>query len=186
MRTRWPQTYCTRRGRTIQIRPIQPDDTDRMVDFLAHLSPETRYRRFHMPVPDPSREELLQRIGETVHLPPQRGLALVALFEDAIIGSARCVREDNGTVAEAAVVVRDDFQGEGIGSVLLSVLAHAARQMGITTLYAYIQPDNHRVIHLLRKAGLPTSTHLEGPLMRVEVDISAWTPPGSEVQSDNK
>ena len=171
----WPQVYITRKGRRVLIRPVRPDDAERMVAFLARLSPETRYRRFHMPVPDPPRRELLRRLGETVDLPPQRGMALIALTDDTIVGSARWVREQENASAEAAVVVQDDYQGEGIGSLLLRGLVQTARAAGVTRLYAYVHPDNRRILDLLRRAQLPTSTRLEGPLMRVEVDISNWS-----------
>lgn len=167
----WPKRFVTRRGRRVVLRPARPDDVPRMLDFLAHLSPETRYRRFHVPIPDPPKEELLARLGETVDVPPDRGVVLVALEGETIVGSARCLKDPEGTAAEAAVVVRDDYQGEGIGSQLLRELALAACGLGITCLYAYIQPDNVRVLRLLWRARMPTSTRLEGPLLRVEVDI---------------
>ena len=168
----WPKTVRTRRGREIRIRPIRPDDLERMLDFLAHLSPETRYRRFHMPVPDPPRPELLARLGEVVDMPPERGIALVALDDDIIVGSARCVRDADGECAEAAVVVRDDYQGEGIGTALLRELAHQAQAHGIRVLYAYIQPDNERLLRLIRRARLSLRTRLEEGLLRVEVHLA--------------
>ncbi len=169
--TTWPKRFRGRDGCEYIIRPIRPDDVERMLDFLAHLSPETRYRRFHMPLPDPPREELLRRVGETVDVPPEKGVALVALVGDTIVGSARCMRAGCDAEAEAAVVVRDDYQGKGIGTQLLLELVAEARKHGVSTLYAYIQPDNQRILKLLRRAHLPTTTRLEGSALRVDVDI---------------
>ncbi len=163
--------FWTRDGREVIIRPVRPEDASRMVDFLLHLSPETRYRRFHTYLPNLNDESLLERAGETVSVLPERGIALVALVNDEIVGSARCMREDETPLAEAAVVVRDDYQQRGIGTQLLLELVNRARRVGITHLYAYIQPDNLRILDILNKANLPTHTRLEDTLLRVEVDI---------------
>ena len=168
----WPKTFWGKDGRLYTIRPMGPDDTDRMIDFLTRLSPETRYRRFHIPIPDPPREELLRSVGEHIAIPPERGVALVALDNDCIVGSARCVRPTVGdSKAEAAVVVRDDFHGRGIGKQLLLSLVEAARACGIRVLYAYIQPYNTRILDMLRHAHLPTHIVFERGAIRVEVAI---------------
>ncbi len=163
--------FWTREGQEVLIRDVRPDDAQRMVDFLLRLSPETRYRRFHTFLPNVEGRSLLERAGETVEVMPNREVALVALVKDEIVGSARCVREDHGPLAEAAVVVRDDYQCRGIGTQLLLELVARARRLGITRLYAYIHPDNLRILDILEKAHLPTYTHLEDMLLRVEVDI---------------
>lgn len=167
-------------GLTYTIRPLTPEDRERMLDFLAALSPETRYRRFHILIPNPPREELLRRVGEHVAIPSERGVALVALDDDTIVGSARCRRAHAEEVAaEAAVVVRDDYQGRGIGKALLLALVDEARARGIQILYAYIQPDNKRILDMLARAHLPVRTSFEEGAMRVEVLL----PPGSHQES---
>jgi len=140
-----------------------------MVEFIGHLSPETRYRRFHVPIPDPPHEELLRRIGETVDVPPGQGAALVALHGDQIVGSARFACSPGAQEAEAAVVVRDDYQGQGIGTCLLRELAHISWSHGIRVIYAYIQPDNERILRLIRRAQFPLRVQVDGGAMRVDV-----------------
>ncbi len=172
-RGRWPKTFQGKDGRVYAIRPLRPDDTERMIDFLARLSPETRYRRFHIPIPDPPREEMLRSVGEHVAISSERGVALIALDNDQIVGSARCMRAEPDTPdAEAAVVVRDDFQGRGIGKHLLLTLVEEARARGIRTLYAYIQPYNTRILKMLQRAHLPTRTVFDKGAIRVEVEIA--------------
>ena len=166
---KWPKVFHTRKGIEVHIRPVRGEDVPRMVDFIGHLSPETRYRRFHVPIPDPPHEELLRRIGETVDVPPERGAALVALHGDAIVGSARFMRAPGETEAEAAVVVRDDYQGQGIGTRLLAELAALARRQGVKVIYAYVQPDNQRILRVIRRAQFPMRVRVEGGSMRVDV-----------------
>ena len=167
------RTFRGKDGHTYTIRALMPEDAERMLDFLAALSPDTRYRRFHIVIPDPPREELLRRVGEHVTVPPARGVALVALDDDKIVGSARCQRaRPDDTAAEAAVVVRDDYQGRGIGKQLLLALVEEARARGVRVLYAYIQPDNKRILDMLARAHLPVRTSFEEGAMRVEVLIA--------------
>ncbi len=54
-------------------------------------------------------------------------------------------------------------------------LVEEARARGIQVLYAYIQPDNTRILDMLAQAHLPTRTSFEEGAVRVEVLL----PPGS-------
>jgi protein lysine acetyltransferase len=69
---------------------------------------------------------------------------------DQLAGVARCVRvEPGGEVAEFAIVVGDDLQGEGLGSVLAAALADAACRVGIRRFSATTLADNEAVQRLL-------------------------------------
>jgi len=116
-------------------------------------------------------EEVWRRVPEFVNVPPERGGAIVALHGHTIVGSARLMREPDAAIAEAAVVVRDDYQGQGIGSRLLEELITLARLLGVRRLFAYVQPDNQRILQLLRRARLPVHTTMESGELRVEVEI---------------
>ena len=65
--------------------------------------------------------------------------------------------------------VSDDFQGHGLGSILIGHLAQAAREVGITTFAADVLPENHRMIGVFRDSGFsPTIRSKPGV---VEVDV---------------
>lgn len=81
--------------------------------------------------------------------------ALVAL-DDAgeLIGVARCIRlEHRPTAAEAAVTVADDWQGQGIGTELLTRLIERAEQIGIETFVASCLAHNDDMLILFRELG---------------------------------
>jgi GNAT superfamily N-acetyltransferase len=62
--------------------------------------------------------------------------AIIALDEQTGegIGVARYVRDqERPEVAEVAVTVIDDWQGRGLGTLLLEVISARAREEGITT-----------------------------------------------------
>ena len=76
-----------------------------------------------------------------------------------IVGVARLARPEgkpDSPLVESAVVVRDDFQGQGVGTELLARLVLLAKQMGARTLLAEFQPHNQAAIRLFRELNLPT------------------------------
>lgn len=76
--------------------------------------------------------------------------AAVTVMARARQGS-RADRLPRSTLAEAAFVVRDDHQRQGIGPLLLAHLADHARREGITDLVAETLPENASILRLLRR-----------------------------------
>jgi acetyltransferase len=73
---------------------------------------------------------------------------------------------DDRAVAEIALVVRDDYQGEGLGRALFEDLEQLARSRGLRCLSALVQAENTTMRRLLQSAGLPiTSETTRGETM---------------------
>jgi RimJ/RimL family protein N-acetyltransferase len=125
-----------------RFRHIRPDDKGRLAASLARLSPESRRRRFLMPKPQFSSSELryLTEIDGFDHV------AIVAVSADdpdLFYGVARFVRlREDPTVAEAAIVVADELQGQGLGRELGRRLADEARERGVRRFTATLLGDN--------------------------------------------
>ena len=128
------------------MRPLGPDDADRLVAFHAALSDDTVYLRFFSPKPTLS--PAMRSSGSLTSIITAR-VALVAELGDRLVGVARYDREPGTDSAEVAFVVSDEHQGRGIGTVLLEHLAAAARERGITRFVAETlarqPPDARRV-----------------------------------------
>lgn len=161
--------FKTRSGRVVIMRLLQPDDIDLMLELYHRLSPESRRHRFHTnteALSDAVIREGAQQLAAVDNL-TQSG-AVIALYteedgRDHLIGSARLARPDgqpDSPIAEAAIVVRDDFHGEGIGTELLRRMVLLAKHMKIETLVAIFEADNERAIRLFRQLGLPTKTEI--------------------------
>ena len=108
-------------GGTVHVRPLGPDDADRLVAFHTGLSDETVFLRFFSAKPTLSAEE----VGRFTHVDHHRRVALVAALGDRLVGVARYDRERAADSAEVAFVVGDAHQGRGIGTILLEHLAAA-------------------------------------------------------------
>jgi GNAT superfamily N-acetyltransferase len=138
----------------IATRPVQPDDEKRFYRLWPRLSRETVYRRFHAPV-HRLPAETVRRLVEVDH---DLREAVVADVGGEVVGVARYDRSPTDpSTAEFAIVVEDAWQGLGLGRQLLTELAALAADRGVRALTATVQPDNDRVIGLIRRL-LPDST----------------------------
>jgi RimJ/RimL family protein N-acetyltransferase len=164
---RWPQRmrtkFQTRSGETLGLRLLAPTDAEKLEDLFYRLSSESRRRRFHMLADKISPEEIHRRARQLADV-DNRTLAgaVVAVAGDRksgeIIGVVRLARpagKPDSPEAEAAIVVRDDYQGQGVGSELLRQMVQLARRMKVRTILAVFEPDNEEAINLFRNLGLP-------------------------------
>jgi GNAT superfamily N-acetyltransferase len=135
-----------RDGRSVSVRPLRPDDGERLRRLFFRLSPLSVYRRFLSPLPAP-REEGLRRLLDVDHCERE---ALAALDGDEIVAVARYARQPGSEAAEIAVVVADDWQRDGLGHLLLERLAGLARIRGIQRFQATVLGDNAPALQLVR------------------------------------
>ena len=160
-------------GTLVRIRPIAPEDKERIRAGMARLSPQSRYTRFMAPVDELSESQLcyLCDVDQKDHI--AIGAVPAGVESDTGFGVARCIRlRQEPTVAEVAVTVVDDMQGRGLGTLLLDLLARAARRQGIETFRAYVLGDNRGVIQNFRKLGAKT-TEVSGGVVTLDMPLPA-------------
>lgn len=137
---------------TLLIRPISPDDRQQFVDAFERLSDSSRYRRFLTARHGLSAAEV--RYFTEVDHHNHEALFAVDPESGAGIGVARYVRsESDRCVAELAVAVVDDWQGQGVGGRLTAALADRARAERITSFRALVLADNKPALGLLDELG---------------------------------
>jgi GNAT superfamily N-acetyltransferase len=110
-------------------------------DAGSPICPESRYRRFLSAMPSLS-ESMVRYLTEIDHHDHE---AMIALDEETGEGTgvARFVRDAKRPAsAEVAVTVIDDWQGRGLGTLLLEVLSARAREEGITIFTAMMLATN--------------------------------------------
>ncbi len=95
------------------------------------------------------------------------------------LGVARYVRaKGEPGVAEAAVTVIDEYQGRGLGTLLLALLAAVARAAGVQMFRAYVLQDNVRMRRLLEQLGAKTTMESPG-VLRMDVALDPGGLPDS-------
>lgn len=162
--------FALRDGTHILVRPILPQDKQRLRQGFARLSARSRYRRF-LTARDHLSDQQVRYLTEVDYADHMAWVALdPAQPGQPGVGVARYIRlPQEPAVAEAAVTVLDDYQGRGIGTILLRLLAESALKQGIGSFRGYVLAENAPVMELLR--GLGATATPERPLLRVDVPI---------------
>jgi RimJ/RimL family protein N-acetyltransferase len=159
----------------VLIRPIRADDKRMLADGLERLSDESVHRRFLTPKRSFSRSELryLTEVNGRDHV------ALVAEHPGEpvrqLIAVARFVRlHDDPEAAEVAIVVADNWQRRGLGSLITERLAEEARERGIRRFTATMAADNTAAHRLMAKlTDQLEQRHAGGGVDELVLDIAA-------------
>ena len=163
----WEADVLLRDGRPCHLRPVRPEDAEAMRQFHSSLSPETIYFRFFAPYPELSDAD----VDRFTRVDYDERMAFVATRAGEIVGIGRYDKIDDDS-AEIAFTVRDDFQGKGLGSVLLEHLTAAAREREITKFVADVLPTNQRMIGTFTEAGFRVRQQFEEGVIGLEFDIA--------------
>jgi acyl-CoA synthetase (NDP forming)/RimJ/RimL family protein N-acetyltransferase len=155
-------------GRTAHVRPVRPDDAERLVRFHTGLSLQSRYYRYFSAHPKLTAKE----IHRVTHVDYQHRFALVALLDDDLLAIAGYEGDHGDGRAEVAFTVDDTHQGRGLSTLLLEHLAVAARGRGITTFTAMTLPDNRAMLTVFKRAGYTVSSRFNEGVVELEFDIA--------------
>ncbi len=161
-----------RDGTEVEIRAIRPTDGDLLRGGFERLSAESRYRRFLAPMAElsPSAVRYLVNVDHRDH----EALLAVDPATAQAIGVARFVRsKQRPDVAEAAVTVVDEWQGRGLGTLLLDVLTARARQVGIGAFTALMLAANDDMRALLERLGPTRVLDQEAGTIEIEATLPA-------------
>ncbi len=140
-------------GSPVTIRPIRREDAPMEQDFVRHLSPNSRYKRFMSTFKElpPGKLKYLTEIDYVRHL------ALVAVIQqdgkDLEIGVSRYVGNPTGNTCEFAVAVDDAWQGSGVAGILMMTLIDAAKARGMRSMEGFILASNDKMLKFARQLG---------------------------------
>lgn len=141
-------------GSEIDIRPIRPEDEPLLVRFHEGLSQRSVYLRYFHWMKLEQRVEH-DRLTRMCFIDFNRQMALLALAGTVpeIVGVGRLVRHRVDDEAELAVIVRDGFQGRGIGMELVRQLLEFARDEKIHTITASLLRENTPMHKVFQRLG---------------------------------
>lgn len=150
-----PYRFLAKNGHLVMVRPLQTSDTPLLVDIFEHLSSESRYHRFQQTVDHVPPTRIWQEAEQIATVDPIRKHGLLAVLNglhgnEIPLGAARWVAL-NELEAEVAISIRDDYQGLGIGTKLMQLLADEAHERGFARLSATIENDNPAILHVFSR-----------------------------------
>jgi acyl-CoA hydrolase/RimJ/RimL family protein N-acetyltransferase len=163
------------------IRPVKPTD-ERMVQefFYAMSDTEVYYRFLHAIKAFPQKD-----MQKMVNIDYHREMNLLALSgefgEEQMAGLARYVLGEDG-FPEIDFAVRTEFQGKGLGRVLMAALLNVAQERGYSQVHAYVTPENSASLGILKTMGYAVTgtvsrgviemhLHLDQPVDEPQVEL---------------
>ncbi|MDX3234726.1 GNAT family N-acetyltransferase [Streptomyces sp. ME03-5709C] len=162
----WEADVVLRDGGIAHVRPIAPDDAQRLVSFYEKVSDESKYYRFFAPYPRLSDRD----VHRFTHHDHRDRVGLAALVGGEFIATVRYDRTEDGE-AEVAFLVQDAHQGRGVASALMEHIAAVARERGIRRFIAEVLPSNRRMIKVFTDAGYTQQRRFSDGVVRLEFDL---------------
>jgi GNAT superfamily N-acetyltransferase len=111
-----------------------------------------------------------------VNIDYREEMALVGLIgevdSEEMIAIGRFKFDPADNMAEVAFLVRDDWQGRGIGTHLLKKLIDIARERGIKGFKADVLAENRKMLSVFHNCGYLVKTKLEDGSYSVTVDFT--------------
>lgn len=160
-----------RDGQSLRVRPIRPDDKQRLKDLFYRLSPLTRYLRFQHVKTHITDEELAYY---TEVVPPQRCAYVGTIGEgekERIIAIGRYDTVPDMKSAEVAFVVEDNIQLRGVGTALLEKLAETAVRYKIKKFVGGVLPENTRMLELFDESGFKIDRQLVEGVYQISINL---------------
>jgi RimJ/RimL family protein N-acetyltransferase len=178
-----------RDGKTLTVRSTSPEDAEALQRYFRGLSVRSRHNRFLGAISELPANQL----DHFIHPGEDERFSVIALVMidgiETIIGEARYGFEPATADFEFAVSIDDRWQGQGIGTVLLSNLECRAAALGARRMFGDTLRSNDAMIALARKAGYAFIRNPDDwKLVRFEKEIdlapaaSELLHPGSQFQ----
>ena len=149
-------------GEEIVVRPARLTDEERLQEMFYRLSNETTYRRF-MAYKNVHPHSEMQGLVDSDY---EHNMALLATVRDEggeqILAMARYDVDLATRLADIAFVVRDDWQGKGLGTLLMRRMGDIGKARGLAGFTADVLVTNKPMLMVFHKSGLEVRSELEG------------------------
>jgi len=149
-------------GTTLRLRPLRVTDEARLTDMFYSLSDDTIYRRWMT-----ARKRMPHRDAlYYLDVDYMNAMAIILETHDEgrepeMVGVARYHLDRATNYAEAAFLIRDAWQGKGLGTQLLEHLIRIARDKGVAGFTASVLASNRGMLHVFHRCGLEMMSKLE-------------------------
>lgn len=168
----YSDTLRTRQGEALDVRFVEPRDTDELQHYFRSLSTRSRYNRFFGAIselPKGLLHEFLQ-VGER-----ERFSVVATMMVDGfetIVAEARYAFHAETSTLEFGLSVDDRWQGHGIATALLKNIECRAAALGAEHIFGDTLRSNQTMISLARKSGFAFVNHPDDwKLVRFDKEI---------------
>jgi acetyltransferase len=168
-------------GTLLTLRPIQPEDEPMWHVLLRSCSQESIYSRFFAPV----KEFTHEMATRFCFIDYDRELAIVAELDDVegrpmggaspgrrLVAVGRLIADPEHEEAEYAILVLDEFQHSGLGTLLTRYCLEIAQSWGIGRVTAVTLPENRHMKSILRRLGFVLELDVENGFVVAGKDLA--------------
>ena len=176
----YPEQYVSKwkmeNGEEVVIRPIRPEDEPKLIDFHEKLSERTVYLRYFQPLKF-SQRTAHERLTRICFIDYKREMALVVerlneKGQPEVIAVGRMSKMHGVPEAELAALVRDGFQGKGLGTELYRRLLRIAADEKLAKVHSNMLAENIEMKAICRALGFKiTPGELEDNLILAELAL---------------
>lgn len=171
----YPQTleeHVQVKGQDVLLRPIRPEDGQRLMAFYAGASPADMRLRFFMT----RREVPHSELARYSQIDYDREMTFVAMVpqpggEPLMVAEARAVCDPDNLQAEFAIQVATDWQGRGLGRQMMDKLIRYLREHGTAEVVGQCLPENVGMAALARQTGFAVSTASEQETVAMRLSL---------------
>jgi RimJ/RimL family protein N-acetyltransferase len=166
--------FQTRDGLAYTLRRVTPADVGLLDEFLRRLSEQTRWLRFMTARPC-SPEFVRAEVARMVAGATGNAITLIVTEagggSGAVVAAAELACDRERGTGEVGVVVMDDAQRKGIGSLLLRQLLQIAHELGLAHLHGDMFAENYAMRRLLQALRLPYTATIQAGAMHIIVAV---------------
>jgi acyl-CoA hydrolase/GNAT superfamily N-acetyltransferase len=154
-------------GELITIRPAKPVDERRIQEHFYTQDKDDIYSRFFQAKTRFVRDD----VESMFQIDYVKNLTLLALVGEfgfgKVVAVAEYLLDPARNIAEIAFSVSKEWQGKGLGKIMMNKLSEAARENGISGLMAYTLPRNQGMIKLFKSLPYKTETVYDGEVVEL-------------------
>ena len=168
----YSDTLRTRHGEALNVRFVEPRDTDELQHYFRSLSTRSRYNRFFGAISELPKGLLndFLAVGERERFTVV-ATEMVDGFE-TIVAEARYALHAETSTLEFGLSVDDRRQGHGIATALMKNLECRAAAFGAEHMFGDTLRSNETMISLARKSGFAFVNHPDDwKLVRFDKEI---------------
>lgn len=147
---RYPREIRLRDGAQLTMRPMVPEDADRLWEFFRRIPPEDRMHFRE----DVSRKEVVERWAE--HLDYAKVLPILSLERDSVVGDATLHRHGTGWMQRVGTIriqIAPEFRQRGLGTAMIREMRHLGEKAALRNLVAEAIEEQQAAIRAFEKMG---------------------------------
>ena len=167
--------YETFNGKELFIRPLKPTDEDMMKDLFYSFSEKTIQQRFMSTRLLQPRRERMSQVNIDYDITMGFGVFQKVGQKTRMVAMCNYEYDTKTSSAEVSFMVRDDWQGKGLGTYMLDLLIKVGKSRNVKSFTAEVMATNAGMLNLFYRTGLDVRAKLEDDVYVISFNLVKQT-----------